>query len=61
MLNERKHDRVTYGFQFSREVFSVWLGKKVKAKDGRTHFAKFKTVSALTSSRFSIEFKAFSF
>lgn len=32
VLNEWKHDRVTYGSQFSREGFSAWLGKKVKAK-----------------------------
>ena len=32
VLNEWKHDRVTYSSQFSREGFSAWLGKKVKAK-----------------------------
>lgn len=42
MLNERKHDSVTHGFQFSREDFYAWLGKKVKTEDGRTRFAKFK-------------------
>lgn len=32
VINEWKRDRVTCGSQFSREGFSAWLGKKVKAK-----------------------------
>lgn len=61
MLNEWKHDSITYGFQFSRVGFSGWLGMKVKARDGTTRFAEFKAVSEYISSKFSTEFKAFSF
>lgn len=52
---------LTHSFQFSRLGFSAWLGKKVKAKDGKTRSARFKMVSEHISSRFSTEFKAFRF